>query len=183
MPPAPSPMAIALFSVGLVWADTALQLTRTFCSAATLILNGPFSKINGRHACSSWYAGRGPDGQVVPQGVVCGVSGKPNVSDIRDAPQSSFCKTLADNNMEVHFLDPLMESFEGLKKVPNLTDIASYDRVFVMHKHEMCKMELEALRAFPQVVLLIASRGNGNTQRNMHDHGDGQEEKLHSQQG
>jgi len=83
--------------------------------------------------------------------LVCGVSYKPNVSDIRDAPQSSFVKTLKDNNVTVHFFDPLVESFEGLEKVDSLANVDSYDRVFVMHKHEQCKNELEALRSFPNV--------------------------------
>ena len=83
--------------------------------------------------------------------LVCGVSYKPNVSDTRDAPQSSFVKTLTDNDVEVHFFDPLVESFEGLQKVNTLGDVESYDRVFVMHKHEMCRAELEELRPLSNV--------------------------------
>jgi UDP-N-acetyl-D-glucosamine dehydrogenase len=83
--------------------------------------------------------------------LVCGVSYKPNISDIRDAPQSSFVKALMDENIEVHFFDPLVDSFEGLHKVDNLKDASSYDRVFVMHKHEQCKTELEGLGALPNV--------------------------------
>lgn len=83
--------------------------------------------------------------------LVCGVSYKPNVSDIRDAPQSSFVKTLQDNNVTVDFFDPLVESFEGLEKIESLATVDEYDRVFVMHKHQVCKEDLEALRSRPNV--------------------------------
>jgi UDP-N-acetyl-D-glucosamine dehydrogenase len=83
--------------------------------------------------------------------LVCGVSYKPDISDIRDAPQSSFVQALKDENVEVHFFDPLVGAFEGLEKVDSLEDAASYDRVFVMHKHERCRTELEALQSLPNV--------------------------------
>jgi UDP-N-acetyl-D-glucosamine dehydrogenase len=83
--------------------------------------------------------------------LVCGVSYKPNVSDTRDAPQSSFVQTLKENNVAVDFYDPLVETFEGLERVTNLSDVDEYDRVFIMHKHDTCKAELENLRGLPNV--------------------------------
>lgn len=83
--------------------------------------------------------------------LICGVSYKPNVSDIRDAPQSDFVNTLKKNNVMVEFFDPLVEAFEGLEKVDNLLDVDQYDRVFVMHKHNVCKEELEGLRGLSNV--------------------------------
>lgn len=83
--------------------------------------------------------------------LVCGVSYKPNVSDIRDAPQADFVKTLVDNSVEVDFFDPLVESFQGLNKVSNLETVEEYDAVYVMHKHNNCKEELEGLRCHPHV--------------------------------
>ena len=77
--------------------------------------------------------------------LVCGVSYKPNVSDIRDAPQASFCQTLKDSGVEVHFFAPLVESFEGLHKI-NPLSIDEYDAVYVMHKHQECEDQLEGLR-------------------------------------
>lgn len=78
--------------------------------------------------------------------LVCGVSYKPNVSDIRDAPQADFCKALVEENVTVDFFDPLVESFEGLQKVDTLDAVDDYDAVYVMHKHEMCRDQLESLR-------------------------------------
>jgi len=83
--------------------------------------------------------------------LVCGVSYKPNVSDTRDAPQSSFVHTLKDKNVSVDFYDPLVEDFEGLQRVTSLADVEDYDRVFVMHKHDTCKADLETLRGLPNV--------------------------------
>jgi UDP-N-acetyl-D-mannosaminuronate dehydrogenase len=83
--------------------------------------------------------------------LVCGVSYKPNVSDTRDAPQSAFVQELKQNNVMVDFYDPLVDAFEGLEKVPDLSNVKSYDRVFVMHKHDTCRENLEELRGLPNV--------------------------------
>jgi len=83
--------------------------------------------------------------------LVCGVSYKPNVSDIRDAPQSSFVHSLQEKGVTVEFYDPLVEAFEGLHRVTSLADVDDYDRVFVMHKHQVCKAKLEDLRGLPNV--------------------------------
>lgn len=83
--------------------------------------------------------------------LVCGVSYKPNVSDTRDAPQSTFVQTLQRNNVTVHFFDPLVDAFEGLERVTDLSDVTGYDRVFVMHKHETCRAQLETLRGLSNV--------------------------------
>jgi len=83
--------------------------------------------------------------------LVCGVSYKPNVSDTRDAPQSTFVKELRDNNVSVEFYDPLVDAFEGLHKITDLSNVDDYDRVFVMHKHDTCRADLEQLRGLPNV--------------------------------
>ena len=84
--------------------------------------------------------------------LVCGVSYKPNVSDTRDAPQSAFVQELKEHNVTVHFYDPLVDAFEGLEKVPDLCDVDDeYDRIFVMHKHDTCRADLEQLRGLPNV--------------------------------
>lgn len=91
------------------------------------------------------------DNKTLNKVLVCGVSYKPNVSDTRDAPQSAFVQELKQNNVMVDFYDPLVEAFEGLDKVPDLSDVNSYDRVFVMHKHDTCSANLEQLRGLPNV--------------------------------
>jgi UDP-N-acetyl-D-glucosamine dehydrogenase len=85
--------------------------------------------------------------------LVCGVSYKPNVSDTRDAPQSDFVRTLQENNVKVDYFDPLVETYQDLKRVEDLScDVVDeYDQVFVMHKHETCRHALESLRGLPNV--------------------------------
>jgi len=73
------------------------------------------------------------------------------VSDTRDAPQSTFVKELRDNNVSVEFYDPLVDAFEGLHKITDLSNVDDYDRVFVMHKHDTCRADLEQLRGLPNV--------------------------------
>eukprot|EP00121_Abeoforma_whisleri_P002505 Awhi_evm1s2249 len=67
--------------------------------------------------------------------LVCGVSYKPDISDVRDAPQKEFIETMLENNVDVHFYDPLVESYMGLTKVDSLKDAGCYDKVYVMHQH------------------------------------------------
>ena len=69
---------------------------------------------------------------------VYGVSYKPNVPDIRDAPQVTFCKTMQQPGVDVHFYDPLVRSFQGLCKVNNLDQVNEFDAVYEMHKHQVC---------------------------------------------
>jgi len=83
--------------------------------------------------------------------LVCGVSYKPNVSDVRDAPQADFIKSLLGNKIEVEFFDPLVESYMGLQKVHNLSMVDHYDKVFIMHQHECCP-ELNDIRELDHVV-------------------------------
>ena len=78
--------------------------------------------------------------------LVCGVSYKPNVSDIRDAPQATFCQTMQQAGVDVHFYDPMVQSFEGLQKINSLDQVDEYDAVYVMHKHQVNADQLEGLR-------------------------------------
>ena len=85
--------------------------------------------------------------------LVCGVSYKPNVSDVREAPQSDFVQQLKNHGVKVDFYDPLVKKFEGLTRVDKLSPevVRGYDKVFVMHKHHVCADELEGLRGLPNV--------------------------------
>ena len=116
-------------------------------------LNWPIlsSSMNAMHSRPRRLAEQRMSTEKLHKVLVCGVSYKPNVSDTRDAPQSTFVQTLKENNVSVDFYDPLVESFEGLERTTDLSKVDAYDRVFVMHKHEICRAELEQLRGLPNV--------------------------------
>mmetsp|Transcript_32967 Transcript_32967/g.52806 ORF Transcript_32967/g.52806 Transcript_32967/m.52806 type:complete len:380 (+) Transcript_32967:4688-5827(+) len=82
--------------------------------------------------------------------LVCGVSYKPNVSDVRDAPQAAFIKELIENKVQVEYYDPLVENYMGLEKVTDLSRVEDYDKVFIMHQHDCCP-ELGAIRSLDNV--------------------------------
>mmetsp|Transcript_16470 Transcript_16470/g.13314 ORF Transcript_16470/g.13314 Transcript_16470/m.13314 type:complete len:380 (-) Transcript_16470:28-1167(-) len=82
--------------------------------------------------------------------LVCGVSYKPNVSDVRDAPQAEFIKELLKNKIQVEYYDPLVESYMDLEKVTDLSRVEDYDKVFIMHEHDCCP-ELRAIRTLDNV--------------------------------
>eukprot|EP00121_Abeoforma_whisleri_P005523 Awhi_evm1s5009 len=67
--------------------------------------------------------------------LVCGVSYKPDIADVRDAPQKEFIETMLENNVDVHFYDPIVESYMGLTKQNSLDNAHTYDKVYVMHQH------------------------------------------------
>ena len=85
--------------------------------------------------------------------LVCGVSYKANVSDTRGAPQHAFVQVLKDLGVEVDFYDPLVQSFQDLRKIDDLSDavVESYDAIYVMHKHDKCADVLEGIRGREKV--------------------------------